>query len=134
MISAPYYLALMFTLILCKLSSQTIDLGEGSLVELIKINKLLLRVEDSLWALIQNDKSKGILRQLWPKNVCRFHTAYGRLSSLVSWSQSKEGSLDQKSLANNGLINISDDLYDLRFYEKTQILIDNVFQSKYQSL
>ena len=62
---------------------------------------VLLGLEDQLWAMTQSDQVSSRVKNIWPNDTARVHTAFGRLSSLLSLPDSD----DPVKLSELGLIN-----------------------------
>ena len=90
------------------------DYGCITLVDAHQLLFILLKLEDQLWAMIQTDEVPTSVKDLWAsKSASRIHTAYGRLSSLITMPGSLFGDSDSSAislmeLANLGLVNSAD--------------------------
>jgi len=91
-----------------------------SLEDLNMLISILAKIDEQLWCITTSESCGDEIRALWDVRESRVHTAYGRLSSFLTWPS--PGAI---SLAEAGLINIGDKRPQLQHFMETGIEVDN---------
>ncbi len=103
--------------------------GYTSLIDSHKLLSILVGLEDQLWAMTQSDQVPSSVKELWiSRSTSRLHTAYGRLSSLITLPGAKFGeTLELEDLAEMGMVNTSDKYGKLQHFQEFRTELENVF-------
>ena len=94
-----------------------------SLEDLHLLLSIILKLDEQLWCLTSADDVGDDVRALWDIRTSRIHTAYGRLSSFVTWPT--PGSI---ALAEAGLCNIGDKKIVLQHFMEPGIEVENALK------
>jgi hypothetical protein len=84
--------------------------------------------------MIQTDEVPSSVKDLWvSKSASRIHTAYGRLSSLITlpgsqFGDSESSAISLTQLADLGLVNTADKYGKLQHFQEFRTELENVFQ------
>jgi hypothetical protein len=78
---------------------------EPSLAQLLTLLSSLLKLDEQLFAFTLSENFPTEMRNLYPMEVSRIHTAYGRLASFVTWPNAQRSPI---VLSEAGLLNESD--------------------------
>lgn len=69
------------------------------------------------------------MKDLWyTSSSSRVHTAYGRLSSLITYPSQLNNQYDILQLADLGLVNIEDKYGKLKFFQEFRVELENIFE------
>eukprot|EP00347_Sterkiella_histriomuscorum_P017580 403348792 len=113
------------------------EYGNLSLVDANQMLAILLKLEDQLWAATQSDQVASSLKSLWSSGASstssRRHTAFGRLSSLITYPTQTNTIYDPISMAELGLVNIDDKYGKLQFYQEFKVELENIFERSNQN-
>lgn len=94
-----------------------------SIEDLHLMLSILAKLDEQLWCLAIAESSSDEICALWNVNTSRIHTAYGRLSSYVSWPTN--GAVQ---LAEAGLVNVGDKRIMLKHFMEPGVQIENAMQ------
>jgi hypothetical protein len=72
----------------------------------------------------QSDQVSSRVKAIWPSDTARVHTAFGRLSSLLSLPESD----DPVKLAELGLVNTQDQMRKLELYQEPEVDIESIYE------
>ena len=84
---------------------------------------VLLKADEQLWCLTSTDDVGDDVRALWDVRTSRVHTAYGRLSSFVTWPTPSS-----ITLAEAGLCNVGDKRVSLRHFMEPDTEVENALE------
>lgn len=94
-----------------------------------QINKLLrvmLGLEDQLWAMTQSDAVSERVKRLWPAQTSRLHSAFGRVSSFLNFTDSES----PLTLAELGLFNYADKEKKLAHFMEPSVPIEAIYEDQ----
>ena len=86
------------------------------------MNTLLL-IDENLFAMVQHEDVSPKVQLYWQNHNARLFSAFGRLGSFISFPSNKFSLLE---LAENGLYNTGDLLYDVRHYLDPEKKLDQI--------
>jgi hypothetical protein len=78
----------------------------------------------------QTDEVPSSVKDLWCETTSRIHTAYGRLSSLITFpevSSCETKDMDLMTLAELGLISTNDKYGKLSHFQEFKTELENIF-------
>lgn len=93
--------------------------------EVNRLLKVLLSLEDQLWAMAQGAVVSQAVRDLWPEKTSRTYSALSRLASFVKYADS-ENPID---LAELGLCNYEDQNKKLQHFMEPGVPIESIYET-----
>lgn len=91
-----------------------------------KLLRIMLGLEDQLWAMTQSDSVHERVKRLWPAQSSRMHSAFVRAASFVNFSDSER----PVALAELGLINFADNEKKLCHFMAPQVPIETIYEDQ----
>jgi len=98
--------------------------GTTSYRQLSKLLRIVIDLEDQLWAMAQSDSVSERVKRLWPLQEARLHSTYGRVSSFINFSDSE----NPVNLAELGLINYADNEKKLCHFMDPFVPIESIYE------
>lgn len=87
---------------------------------------ITLGLEDQLWAMSQGSQISSQVKDMWVERT-RIHTAFGRLSSLITFPLGPHHSIDLQTLAEYGLVQTNDKYGHLQHYQNFRVELEDIF-------
>lgn len=92
--------------------------------QLNKLMRIVLGLEDQLWAMTQSDSVSERVKRLWPTQSSRLHSAYVRTSSFVNFNDSER----PVALAELGLFNYADNEKKLSHFMEPTVPVEAIYE------